>query len=213
MIKNVHYNYIIIGNNDKPYTLLNEENLKFIYQAFSSLAAYTDIRKAKISTIQYARDPEKIDRKSRVKIGRVKWIESDLAALFSKYKAYPQDDFNSLYLSVEFPSVESAYKKQTTSEIMLNIENDNCWGKMISNGECGLLLSVREDIFDKMGEKIVLEFLKNITSLLNEYTIIFKKRRFFDVDNTESMMDASASRYRDPLYKKKYRDWEILDIR
>lgn len=211
MIDNIHYNYIIIGIDDKPYTLLNEENVKYIYEAFLPLVAFTDIKKARISTVQYARESGS-PNKSRVKIGKRKWILSDLEYIFSRYKTYPPDDFNSLYLSTQFPSVESAYKKKTTSEILLNIENDGCWGKMHSEGECGLLLSIREDIFDKMGEELVMDFLRKITSLLKESIVIFKKRGFFGGNNVESMMDASASRYRDPLYKKKYKDWEVLDL-
>ncbi len=211
MINNVHYNYIIIGKCKAEYTLLNENLIGFIYSAFSPLSAYTDIKKARISTIQYAKK-EGDKYSTKTKTGRIKWDLSALQNLCTSYKNYLSGNFNFLNLKAEFPSITSMYEKGTTSEIIFEIENDGCYGRNFAEGECGIVLSIRDDIYEKAGEIIVEEFLRQIVSLLQECTVIFKKRGFFTDGKSGSMMDVNASRYTDPLYKSVYQDWEKLSL-
>lgn len=205
MEKGIHYCYLISGKSDDKFTLLNEENIKKIYHAFEPISKFIEVKKAKISAIQIA-----IGIKGYVKIGRPKWNLDDLEKICTNYKSYPDNDFSFTTFDVEFPSVVSAYKNGTTTQLKLDINNDMFYGKDYGSKNCGIVLSVREDIFEQTGEAVIHEFLKQICAMLEDSIVLFIKRDFFG--KGVSMMDASSWRYQDKMYNKEYKDWQQIEL-
>ncbi len=54
MINEVHYNYLITEKNNSTFTLLNEDNIKQIFNAFEPLCTFITNKKSKVSAIQIA---------------------------------------------------------------------------------------------------------------------------------------------------------------
>jgi hypothetical protein len=59
-----------------------------------------------------------------------------------------------MHITAEFPSIDAAYKRGDSVEVYLDIENDSPYGRRKSDGECGLFLSLREDVFMAAGEGV-----------------------------------------------------------
>jgi hypothetical protein len=204
-INELHCNYLITGKNNDEFTLLNEETIKKIHHAFEPLCKHVDAKKSRISAGQKA-----VGIKGHLKIGRLKWSLSDLEKLCTTYMSYPDHEFLFTNMGAEFPSVVSAYKQGTTTQIKLLIENDGYRGRKNGSRECGIVLSVRHDVFDRIGEATVRAFLHQISAMIEDSTTIFSKRVFFADCGIESMMDAAPYRFWDKLTHEYYKDWETI---
>lgn len=207
----VHYNYLLIGKKHIPMTILNETIFFEIKKMLLPILEKTNIAKVRINVIQYA------DKKQ----GRLSWKDEKLLPVINEYKN-ESGDFSFSHLSAEFPSIDSAYKNGTTSEVFIVFENDKYLGKINSEGECGFFLSLREDIFESLGKDKVLETVKSISSLFDECKILYHKRTWwysFDIkeqlDNEseeEALQDVSPYRALDNLTKKLYSNWVEIKL-
>lgn len=206
--KTLHYNYLFIGKKYCDLTLLNEKVFPLIMNAITPLLDHTDIKKCRILPNQYVNNKE-------IKLGGLPWNKEKLSEICSNYKQYQNNgSFNFGFLSAEFPSIEVAYKNNKTADIYLYFENDLFWGKVKSDGDCGLFISLREDIFQAAGETKVMQVIKNIHEIFDNAYVLFSKRSWWsDTENEESaLQDVAAWRAIDKLYAKYYESWIKLDL-
>ena len=205
----IHYNYLFIGKKHIDLTLLNDSIFPQIIEAINPLLAFTNVKKCKIAADQYV-------NQSKIKLGRPRWDMESLMPICQNYKQYPDSgSFHFGFLSAEFPSIESAYKRQDTVDIYLYIENDLFWGKLKSDGDCGLFLSLREDIFELAGEALIRQVLQNIYKIFDSGKVLFHKRVWWSKSKKEesALQDVMPFRAVDKLYKSNYEKWSELDCK
>lgn len=204
----LHYNYLFVGKKYCELTLLNDDVFLLIMDAISPLLTYTNIKKGRILSEQHV-------NQSKIKLGKPRWEKEAILQICKNYKQYlDNDSFHFGFLTAEFPSIESAYKQKETVDIYLHVENDLYWGKIKSDGDCGLFISLREDIFQAAGETLVMQVLRNIYEIFDEAKILFYKRSWWsNSENEESaMQDVAPWRFIDKLCTKKYSKWSELDL-
>jgi hypothetical protein len=211
----MHYNYLFMGNKRCDLTLLNAAVYPKIMDTVAPVLRRTDVKKGKISIIQYA-------NRKQVKAGRPRWDRGSLSPVLQNCEQY-DDSFHFTHITAEFPSIAAAYKRGDSVEVYLDVENDSPYGRRKSVGGCGLFLSLREDVFTTVGETVVTDVLRSLYSLFDEMKLLFRKRRWWayaedvvvdggvihaPLKNEESaLQDISAARYRDKLYAKNYTNW------
>ncbi len=199
----LHYNYLFVGKKCCDLTLLNDKVFLLIMDEVNPLLNYTNRKKCRISVCQYANQKE-------VKCGRPKWTKESLLPICQNINLYAgNDSFYFNFLSAEFPSIKSAYKQKNTVDIYLYLENDLCWGKVKSEGDCGLFISLREDIFEAAGEMLVMQVLENIYQIFDSAKVFFCKRSWWSNSSKEesALQDVAAWRIVDKLYKSNYGNW------
>lgn len=155
-------------------------------EILNPLLSYTNIKNAKISAIQ-------IGNRKYLKFGRPRWETDSLKPILESHHSF-KENFSFTCLQAEFPSIVSAYKKDETVDIYLSAENDDCWGKIVSDGTCGLFLSLREDIYEKAGEALVTDVLCKIRALFDEVKVLFRKRTWWMYDSVDTIGDATVSK-------------------
>ncbi len=205
----LHYNYLFIGKKFCDLTVLNDNVFPLIVDAVSPLLAYTNIKKCRISTCQSVNQKE-------IKLGRRRWDNESLLPICQNYKQYPENEsFHFGYLTAEFPSIESAYKQKETVDIYLHLENDLVWGKVKSDGDCGLFISLREDIFEAASETLVIQVLKNLYEIFDNAKVLFYKRSWWSNSGNEesALQDVAAWRAIELLYAKNYSKWTEIDLK
>lgn len=206
--KVLHYNYLFIGKKYCDLTLLNEKVFPLIMNALTPLLAHTDTKKCRILPNQYVNHKE-------IKLGRLPWNKEKLSEICSNYKQYQNNgSFNFGFLSAEFPSIKVAYKNNKTVDIYLYFENDLFWGKVKSDGDCGLFISLREDIFQAAGDITITQVIKNIHEIFDDAYVLFSKRSWWNNSRYEesALQDVAAWRAIDKLYAKYYESWTKLDL-
>jgi hypothetical protein len=129
----MHYNYLFVGNKRCDLTLLNAAVYPEIMDVVAPVLRYTNIRKGKISTIQYA-------NRKQVKAGRLRWDLGSLSPVLQHCEEY-DDSFRFIHITAEFPSIDAAYKRGDSVEVYLDVENDSPYGRRKSEGACCLFLS------------------------------------------------------------------------
>jgi hypothetical protein len=220
-LESQHFCYLFIGKKAGDLTLLNELAFLQIVEIMRPLLALTDIRKGKINVSQYA-------ERKRVKFARLRWTDEGFASVCQSVRlGHGEESFRYNRFSVEFPSLDSAYKRQETPEITLKIENDTIYGRVISEGDCGLFLSMREDVYEKAGQELMQRVLREIRALFDECRLLFRKRPWWMYESSQKNMGSTVSvsakdeegalqdvmpcRAIDKLYMKKYVNWTELD--
>ncbi|MEC0090796.1 hypothetical protein [Paenibacillus macquariensis] len=204
----LHYNYLFIGKKFCDLTVLNDNVLPLIVDAVSPLLAYTNIKKCRISTYQNVNQKE-------IKLGRPRWDNESLLPICQNYKQYPENEsFHFHCLSAEFPSIKSAYKLNETVDIYLYFENDLFWGKVKSDGDCGLFISLREDIFEAASETLVIQVLKILYEIFDNAKVLFYKRRWWSNSKNEesALQDVAAWRAIGLLTAENYNKWTEIDL-
>lgn len=212
-----HYNYLFIGEKHCELTLLNEQMFLQIVEILRPLLAYIDTKKCKIGTYQHLNGQQ-------VKFGRLRWASESLVLFFESHKNIKDNDkLYSNFFTAEFPSIDAAYKRAESVEIYIHIENDSFYGRAKSDGDCGLFLSIREDIYDRAGEMVVKQTIRELYMLFDKCKVLFHKRTWWCYDNVEKIGNATVSvqakneegalqdvapyRAIDKLYSKYYKYW------
>ena len=204
----LYYNYIFVGKKYCDLTLLNDSVFPLILNAVSPVLAYTNIKKCRVSSEQYV-------NQRKIKLGRMHWNKKTLLPICQNYKKYPgNNSFHFGFLKAEFPSIEAAYKKKETVDIYLQIENDLPLGRVNSDGDCGVLVSLREDIIEADSGALVIQALKYLYEIFNNVKALFCKRSWWSAskDEERAMRDVAAYRAIDKLSAQHYSDWIEIDL-
>jgi len=203
-----HYNYLYIGKKRCDLTLLNENVFPLVMDALNPLLAHTDIKKCRVTVNQYAGNKS-------VNFGKQKWDKISLQPVFQNYNNHAENgNFHFLFLKAEFPSIKSAYKQQESVDIYLSVENDLFIGRARSDGDCGLFLSLREDIYGNAGEELVAQTLNDIYKIFDEAKVLFHKRKWWGGSKTESALhEVAAYRAVHNLYSANYSQWAEINMR
>lgn len=203
-----HYNYLFIGKKYCDLTLLNDKVFPLIMDEVNPLLSYTNRKKCRVYVLQY--DNEKV-----VKCGRPRWTkESILPICRNVNHSADKSKFSFIFIDAEFPSIESAYNKGNTVDIFLRVENSFEFGDMVPQYDCGLFLSLREDIFEAAGEALVKRVLENIFRIFDSAKVLFHKRSWWShATNEESgLQDVRASFATNEMYSYKYANWVEMDL-
>jgi len=205
-LERIHYNYLIIGKKYVDLTLFDNQIFSQLLDIVHPLSAFTDIKKCKVSTLQYA-------DKKKVKLGRLRWNNESFALLNQNVQQYRDNDsFHFLCTIAEFPSVDSAYKRQETVDIYLMIENDMPFGRVKSGGDCGIFLSLREDIYENAGDVFVSQTMQQLCNLFDNHKVLFQKRKWWTNHGESGLQDVAAYRAVDKLTSGLYENWTELII-
>lgn len=204
-----HNNYLFVGKKHCDFTLLNKDVFPLIMDAVNPLLSFTNIKKCRITAHQIANT-------KTVKFGRPRWSKEGLMPIIQNYEQYTEeDDFHFLHLVAEFPSVVSAYNRKETVDIYIYLENDLFWGKAKSDGDCGLFLSLRNDIYENTGENLVMQVLKQLSKLFDEVKILTCQRTWWSKSKNEesALQDVCAWRVHNKQYSKNYSNWKEITFK
>lgn len=207
----MHYNYMIVGKKHSDLTLLHDKVFPLIFKKTEPILEHTNIKKCRVSALQNG---------GSIKLGRLKWSLESLIPVCENYKNYEKFYFTTLY--AEFPSIDVSYKNNESTEVYIQAENDSFWGNIKSEGDCGIFISIREDIYDKIGKEKAESVIKDLQSLFDEYKTIYHKRTWwyshsikeqFDNESEEqALQDVAPYRYTDKLTSKLYKNWKEIKL-
>ena len=158
-------------------------------------------------------DPDDLHFKN-ARNSRLRWSEKSLRPVLEKQRRYPPGDVLFISLAAEFPSIAVAHKQGRSCEAYLRLGNDEPHGRSQSDGDCGLLLSLREDIWRGLGEDATRLFLDGICGLMREAKILFQKRPFLAKADIgyNSLQDIIFPLFRNPNSNPLYSGWEEIDL-
>ena len=212
-----HFNWLFVGKRHCALTLLNEAVFPVLLGELSPLLA-TDVGKAKVSV-----------RQSPAWRGRVRWSVESLTPALTAHRLAPDPArFGFFGVTAEFPSLAVAWKRQESVQAYVSVENDGFHGRVASDGQCGLFVSLREDVHAAVGEAVATQALRRIAGLFDEVRVLFRRRPWWvyaDVeklpgatigvgpgDDETALQDVAAWRATDKLYSKYYTHWTPLEL-
>lgn len=166
MVGTFHYNFIILGKSKCDYTLLNSETFQAIIRLTDPILVDCDLQNSKVSALQLIRNNPDDPYFKNAKNGRLRWSVKSLLPVLERHRLLPPGDICLSCLDAEFPRIALAGRRGMSCEVFLRIFNDDPQGRARSDGDCGLLLSLREDIWLRLGEETVSRFLLEIRGLL-----------------------------------------------
>ena len=209
MPKQFHYNFIVLGKMDCPYTLLNEAIFPTIMHLAEPVVGGFS-KDGKVTAVQLVREDPGDSHFKNAKNGRLRWSEKSLRPVLEKQHQYPPGDVLFISLAAEFPSIAVADKQGRSCEAYLRIGNDEPHGRPRSDGDCGLLLSLREDIWRGSGADAARQFLGGICRLVREAKVLFRKRPFLAKADIgyNSLQDIIFSHFRNPALNPLYSGWK-----
>jgi len=205
-LEQIHYNYLIIGKKHGDLTLFDNQIFSQLLDIMDPLLVFTDTKKCKVSALQYA-------NRKKVKLGRLRWNNESFALLNQNVQQYHDNDsFYFLHTIAEFPSIDSAYKQHKTVDIYLKVENDSFQGRVKSDGDCGIFLSLRNDVFEKAGDALMAQTIQQLCKLFDSYKVLFQKRKWWATHGESGLQDVAAYRAADKLTAGLYANWAELTI-
>ena len=152
---NLHQNFIFLA----PLGIKQHLENRAFWPAFiNEITPFADKIKGipRIGASQY-------DGNGEVKLGRLSWRVEVLQKLADNYYLSAQPEaFKFSYLSADFPSPVTCSKQDTTPALTLMLHD----ATYVGLPQSGLLLSLRQDYFDELGETVVHELLNRLSALL-----------------------------------------------
>ena len=176
---NLHQNFILLS----PLTLNQHLDNHGFWPAF--IAETTPFARNIKGTPRI--NAGQFDGGKAIKHGRLSWCDETLQKLADNYhRSTRPDTFHFDFFSAEFPSPAACAKQNTTPALTLKLTG------IYGLSHSGLLLSFRQDHFDKLGETAVNASLNRLIALL-QTTLRLKKQRQYAYPSNGSTHGAWAN--------------------
>lgn len=195
-MKLMHYNYLISGKiteeNEFP-----ENGVLLLFNIINEINPFLS-QKINLKTDQF------FSGKSKIKFGKLIFDSKNIDKIINYHKTfteYKEEIFKFMFIIGSSPSLEISVRDKTTPELYFIIES-----LTKESANIGMIISIREDIFEKILKEIVEQVLKSSSKKFEIDKLKIKKRYFYGGSKVGSIMDKLPCTFYENLSDK----WEDI---
>ncbi len=176
MSQEIDFSYVA----NEYYQMASKDKFLKFAELIQPIVDLSEPKKNRVHTEMYLRDSE-TNKATKLKLGTLKWNDTSFTKIFDTIDSYNGEQISMLPIKAEFPSIISAYKASDCPKLLIDFIN------------CGASVSIREDIFEKLGKEHVERIIKDIATLFTDTEILYRKAPIF----SELMVDTDNERIQD----------------